>query len=398
MNKRKLGFLTLGLVSLSAVTVIGAKVGTNYMSLGRETTTWRHFEAVKETYSTRGIKEYWTDCIGGEPVFEAPEGITPIEGGVPSLEFINSLSLDDPRLIPAMKEYDRIQTSSLLQYVNSSNAYELVANENTIDDYYGPIHNYDLAAKENYSQNNAFYFLTASDLAKFNNKDLKLYIYSDIDFIVNYTEGTSWTSYGNKTIEAGKWNVFSFEASVYNDKPAKGGYLYFTAPKGDLKALGTIKVTDFIVAKASAVRDVTPSIDFTYNAGNDIYPAIPKTTGSDSEIGDYFEYDLSSIGTQYASVAARINAQACANFGDEIYFYVYAKESNKTKVIVQEGKDWSGVTVFCNEGWNKVSVNSSIISKAKTTDLYINIFNFGDAISLQDIGMFRVSHIFSPIN
>lgn len=368
------------------------------MSLGRETTTWKHFEAVKETYSTRGIKEYWTDCVGGEPVFEAPEGITPIEAGAPSLEFINSLGLDDPRIIPAMKEYDRIQTSSLMQYVNTAELYPVVTNESLLDEYYGPIHSYDFSTIVDCSANNTFYHFTASDLLKFNNKDLKLYIYTDVEFIVNYTTEDGWSSYGNTTIEAGKWNVFLLNANVYNDKPTKGGYLYFTAPKGDLKALGTVKVTDFVVTKASEVKDVTPSIDFTYHVGNDVYQAIPKTTGNDSEIGEYFEYDLSSVGTQYASVAAGINAQSCANFGDEVYFYIYANESNKVKAIVQEGKDWTGVGVLCNQGWNKISLNSSIISKAKTTALYVNIFNFGDAISLQDIGTFRVSHFYSPVN
>ena len=71
-------------------------------------TTWKHFAAVMPTETESGIREYWSNCVGGEPVFEAPTNVTAINSTL-TPEQINSIleNKKDSRIIPNL---ERIQS------------------------------------------------------------------------------------------------------------------------------------------------------------------------------------------------------------------------------------------------------------------------------------------------
>lgn len=396
MNKRKLSFLTLGLLGLGGLGVIlgvaSNNMGHNVMGEGK--TTWKHFEAVEETYETRGIKEYWTDCIGGQPVFEAPEGVVPNEGGVPSQEFIDSLDLDDPRLVRAVNEYERVKFVSGLQYVNTSNEYRMISSAEGVDTHYGPYSAYNMGSNTDYSQTNAFYLIQSQYIKEYGDKSFNLYIYSDVEFNVYYTQ--DWIhNFAQTTIKAGQWNKVSLKNGEYNYN-GDDGYLYFNYSSKNLQELGTVKVTDLIVAEATNEIDVTPNLVFTYQDGAD-WPAIGKTSGIDAEYGEYSEHSLAEVPSAIKQVSVAVNAAACASFGDEVSFYVYST-CDFIQVVVQEAKEWSGPVTVCKVGWNKITLNSSLITLGKEAGMYINVSLVDSATSLlSEASLFRVSHFYSPV-
>lgn len=395
MNKRKLSFLTLGLAGLAAFGVVLGAASNNlgHNVLGEGKTTWKHFEAVEETYETRGIKEYWTDCVGGQPVFEAPEGVVPNEGGTPSQEFIDSLELDDPRLVRAVNEYERVKFVSGIQYIDASGSYHNLAYGEAVDPHYGPYNAYMFGNNTDYSQTNAFYFIHSQYIKEYGNKSFNLYIYSDVEFNVYYTQ--DWNhNFAQTTIKAGQWNKVSLKDGEYNYTDAHG-YLYFNYKDTNLQELGTVKVTDLIVSEATNSVDVTPNAVFTYQDGTN-WPALTMTTGSDAEYGAYTEYSLSSIALSGVnSVAAFCNAAACANFGDEVSFYLYATGSN-ISVTIQEAKNWKGPFLACKEGWNKITLSSEVAEGARAAGMYITINGVGVS-SLNEASLFRLSHFYSPV-
>lgn len=82
--KRRYCFLFLGaMLAFAEGAALLAANGESFLGgvQAEAASRWKHFEGVEATYDKRGIKEYWTDCIGGSPVFEAPSDVEIVEGG-----------------------------------------------------------------------------------------------------------------------------------------------------------------------------------------------------------------------------------------------------------------------------------------------------------------------------
>lgn len=87
-------FASLGLVFCASLVALNLNEPLSGVK-GAETSTWRHYSAVQATESSNGSREYWTDCIGGAPVFTDP-GVSAIDA-TPTQEFLSTLSSNDPR-------------------------------------------------------------------------------------------------------------------------------------------------------------------------------------------------------------------------------------------------------------------------------------------------------------
>lgn len=87
-------FASLGFVFCASLVALNSKEPLSGVK-GAETSTWRHYSAVQATESSNGSREYWTDCIGGAPVFSDP-GVSAIDA-TPSEEFLSTLDSKDPR-------------------------------------------------------------------------------------------------------------------------------------------------------------------------------------------------------------------------------------------------------------------------------------------------------------
>ncbi len=89
--------------------VIGAsQLGKTLMLGATEVNTWKHFAAIMPTETEKGIREYWTDCVGGAPRFTAPEGIVAADATLTDEQknFILN-NAGDERLIPTLSEIKR---------------------------------------------------------------------------------------------------------------------------------------------------------------------------------------------------------------------------------------------------------------------------------------------------
>ncbi len=87
-------------------TVIGAALfGGNLRFRASEVVTWKHFSAIMPTDTSKGIREYWTDCVGGAPQFAAPEGIEVPDATLTDEQKAYILSNPgDERVIPTLSE------------------------------------------------------------------------------------------------------------------------------------------------------------------------------------------------------------------------------------------------------------------------------------------------------
>ena len=74
MNKTKFSFLIVGVCSAMALGTLAMFAGPKVAAKVFGSTTYKHFAAVAPTVTGNGSKEYWSDCVGGVPLFEAPEG------------------------------------------------------------------------------------------------------------------------------------------------------------------------------------------------------------------------------------------------------------------------------------------------------------------------------------
>lgn len=107
-KKIKLGFLALSLGAVVATLAVTTTSGNlfNRSDAGSDE-VWNHYIGVKATMENRGIKEYWVSCSTHVTQFEAPLSGTIMDKGAPSLDFINSLTDNDERLImPFHRIYD----------------------------------------------------------------------------------------------------------------------------------------------------------------------------------------------------------------------------------------------------------------------------------------------------
>ncbi len=104
MNKK---IATFGLVALAGLSLCaGVAVYNGGVSSIRadEVNTWKHFSAVMPTDTSKGIREYWTDCTS-QTLLTAPEGVTPTDATL-SAEQIATILADsnDFRIIPTLNE------------------------------------------------------------------------------------------------------------------------------------------------------------------------------------------------------------------------------------------------------------------------------------------------------
>ncbi len=106
----KKSILLLGLTGvLGAVGVIGTSQLNKAFKLGAaEVNTWKHFAAIMPTETEKGIREYWTDCVGGAPRFTAPEGITATDATLTDEQKAYILNhAGDERVIPTLSQIKR---------------------------------------------------------------------------------------------------------------------------------------------------------------------------------------------------------------------------------------------------------------------------------------------------
>lgn len=103
MNNKKTKLFVIGSISLG---VLAATAVVNFGGLRPLTLTnaaddsvWHHYSAVSATLDDNGIKEYWVNCTTHEHVFEAPVSDNIVDKGAPSADFINSLDVNDDRLV-----------------------------------------------------------------------------------------------------------------------------------------------------------------------------------------------------------------------------------------------------------------------------------------------------------
>ena len=107
VNKKKLVIFSLaGVLSLTAVGAIAQLDATGNLKFrAADSTTWKHFSAIMPTDTSKGIREYWTDCVGGAPRFSAPEGISAPDATLTEEQKAYILgNPGDERVIPTLAE------------------------------------------------------------------------------------------------------------------------------------------------------------------------------------------------------------------------------------------------------------------------------------------------------
>lgn len=90
---------------VGANAIVGAVIATSVLNSGlkafaSDNTVWKHFAAVAQTDTERGVKEYWSLCNGAAPVFEQPIGSPIAEGTTDTSLFSDT----DERWIPSNNE------------------------------------------------------------------------------------------------------------------------------------------------------------------------------------------------------------------------------------------------------------------------------------------------------
>ena len=245
--KKQFSFLLLSISSLALVgltALSGVKITQAKGDLS--TTTWKHFDAVEATYETRGIKEYWTDCIGGQPVFEKPVDVSVNEGGIPSEAFISSLAIDDSRLIPAFKEYSVLSSEHAIKYVLASDDSETTLSSNDeSDNRYGNVYSFDFSSITGNKNNYAYMEVSKEDILN----GAAIYVYSDANMLVGYGDASS----DGYAIKANQWNKVKLTKEAI-EAASDSRFYFFSSSVDSLNKLGTIKVTNF-------VQDITSNDD-----------------------------------------------------------------------------------------------------------------------------------------
>lgn len=95
--------LAAGAVAASALAFIPFRsVGV----WGTDDVVWNHYDAVAASLGVRGTKEYWVSCSDHSHQLTAPVSANIVDKGAPSREFINSLDIEDDRLIEYKRYYD----------------------------------------------------------------------------------------------------------------------------------------------------------------------------------------------------------------------------------------------------------------------------------------------------
>lgn len=393
MKKQNYFALTAILLFASITTIVATK-NSAFKAFGESTSNWKHFSAVEATYSKRGIKEYWTDCVGGEPVFSAPTDVEIKEGGVPSEDFITSLKLTDTRLIPAFNDYEVLLSDKMALQYESTSGYSSVEAEEVTDNYYGTIYSYDMSKIADNKTNNAFFQISPANNSKFNN-DTVVYVYVENDLTMNYTNGSTWSG-TNFNLKANQWNKVAINESMVSKTNWDYFYIY-SSSQDTLSTLGTIKVSYF-VGDISLYEDITVNFNVAYD--NPSWNALSKTEGSSDDIGSYYEIDLTSVPDTNSGVTIFNDTLVNKMNNRETFFYVNfesAEEFNAQILIQNPADKWSGPTInFVSGKWNKITLDADYVKKLNSTNgVYFFFKNTLEGGKISDLGTLKISHIYS---
>ena len=393
MKKQNCFALTAILAFAGTITIMANK-NNALKAFGASTSNWKHFEAVEATYETRGIKEYWTDCVGGEPLFNAPTDVEIKEGGVPSTEFINSLELTDSRLIPAFNDYSVLMDDKIILQYESLTGYSIVQADETTDNYFGPVYSYDMSKVLDNKTNNAFFQISPANNSKFSSGAV-VYVYVENDLTVNYTNGLTWAGV-NFNLKANQWNKVTITGSMVS-KTAFDYFYVYSSSVDTLSTLGTIKVSKY-VGDISFYEDITVNFNVAYDHPS--WTALNKTEGLDDNIGAYNQIDLTSVPEENSNVAIFFNTLVDKMKNRETFFYVYfesEKDFNAQVAVQNPADDWSGPSInYVANQWNKVTLDAEFVKKLNSTNgVYFFFKNILDGGKISDLGTLKISHIYS---
>ncbi len=120
MNKKITSFGLVALAGLSLCAGVALSNGGVSNIRADEVNTWKHFAAVMPTDTTKGIREYWTNCIS-ETRLSAPEGVSAEEATLNAEQIETILAdADDTRIIPTLSEI----SASVAKGYDGSSAYQ----------------------------------------------------------------------------------------------------------------------------------------------------------------------------------------------------------------------------------------------------------------------------------
>lgn len=382
-------FLFLGVLLASAGSFAVFKNSNSFLAKGAGTSKWKHFESVEATYDTRGIKEYWTDCIGGAPVFEAPADVEVSEGGIPNAEFIKSLDLFDERVMPAYKDYKELYALKAGEVTYKPSC--AVASTTEQDPYYGTVRVFDFSSVSGNSEAGAMWGVAPAMSAEFADKTANVYIYPEKDMTITYTNGATWAP-SNFEVKANQWNKITIDSTMASKTAID--YFKFVASSADaLKELGKVKVSSF-TAPLSKEEVITPA--------NFYFQGLTKQVKTDETVGSYYEVDLSNYSDTTATqihfaTMNSIDVKAMAGRKTELYIYLENKDAN-AKVFAQENLTWGGpqINPLEVEKWNKITFEPTYLATTKDGKTISNIYLYLASLSdttIKDIGVIRVSFL-----
>ena len=393
--KRRYCFLFLGamLAFAEGAALLAANSGSFLDRVQAEAASrWKHFQGVEATYDKRGIKEYWTDCIGGNPVFEAPSDVEIVEGGTPDSEFINSLDLFDERILPSFYDYDVYASDYSLTYDKVA-----VTKTKEIDHTYGEVYCYDMGSISLSSTDEAHFSLSNAINGKFDNS-ARFYIYSEVSFRIVYARSKPEWSETPITIPSKQW----FEFNIPEDFTSKGqgqDFVYFFALDNkaeSLATLGTVKISR-LVGGISKYQNIDENFSVVQDTP---WKAFAKTAGEDSTIGTYYKTDLSTFDDATNKRAYILHKALVNNIkGRETFFYFKfdRKDVSASMKVSNPGNAWEGFEVNYVPGeWTKVTLSRDYVSRLTAEKgVYFFIYNKTDGETVADLGNFYISSVYA---
>lgn len=108
MNKTKIAIFGLAALLGTGIAAGISQLGEGINLRAADVNTWKHFAAVMPTDTAKGIREYWSDCVGGVPQFVAPEGVVATDATLSDDQKAAILADDDDtRIIPTLSDIKR---------------------------------------------------------------------------------------------------------------------------------------------------------------------------------------------------------------------------------------------------------------------------------------------------
>ena len=375
--KKKTNLLFVGVSLL----VVAAAAGTAFSTLkmsgvwGTDDTIWNHYSAVAASLGVRGIKEYWVSCDDHSHQFSAPVSEHIVDKGAPSREFIDSLDVEDDRLIEYKRYYD-FSDGHLPSFISAGTNVSNVVVGHTLD-----------------AENNMLEVsVTANDYGIHIGKEYLDVVFADpsvtaLAFDAYSTEATSnfrhktggsnvcyekneaqstETGYGLVT---GGFKTFYFNRSMYNSW-ASGDYVIWG---GGSVAPKTVYIDNIRVAS----RDASPLglLDFdggAFNTGANDYriasgAANFAANSGASESKPTFDYENKTSGTRSVTVNKSSSSWAAFTVNSAGDFYknipdegflidIRATSAYNHSVGIRNGQSsdnlpWNGAPTFNANTW-----------------------------------------------